>query len=71
MATNNRGREMNSKSMEKWSGIFLYLAALALIYIMLTGSDHAGGVYTLILISAIHNVGASIMKKLESNNGTL
>jgi hypothetical protein len=56
---------MNSKSMEKWSDIFLYLAALALIYIMLTGSNQAGGAYSLLIMSAIHNIGASIMKKLE------
>ena len=62
---------MNSKSMEKWSGIFLYLAALALIYIMLTGSNQAGGVYSLLIMSAIYNIGASIMKKLEGDDGTL
>jgi hypothetical protein len=56
---------MNSKSMEKWRGIFLYLAVLALIYIMITGSNQAGGVYSLLIMSAIHNIGASIMKKLE------
>tara|TARA_R110000787_G_scaffold180418_2_gene292544 strand:- start:113 stop:319 length:207 start_codon:yes stop_codon:yes gene_type:complete len=65
MATNNRGREMNSKSMEKWSGIFLLLSVLALIYIILTGSNQAGGVYSLLIMSSIHNIGASIMKKLE------
>jgi hypothetical protein len=62
---------MNSKSMEKWSGIFLYLAIAALIYIMLTGSNQAGGIYVLMLMSAIHNIGASIMKKLEGDDGTL
>ena len=51
--------------MEKWSGIFLYLAIAALVFIMLTGSNQAGGIYALILMSAIHNIGASIMKKLE------
>ena len=62
---------MNSKDMSKWSGIFICLAALALIYIIASGSNQGGGAYSLLLMSAIFNVGSAIMKKLESIEGNL
>ena len=62
---------MNSKGMSKWSGIFICLAALALIYIIASGSNQGGAVYSLLLMSAIFNVGSAIMKKLEGIEGNL
>lgn len=59
---------MSSKQMQRWSGIFLSLAVLALIYIVFFNSSKSGGAYTLLLMSAIFNASSSIMKKLESIN---
>ena len=62
---------MNSKDMSKWSGIFICLAALALIYIIASGSNQGGGAYSLLLMSAIFSVGSAIMNKLEGIESNL
>ena len=65
---------MNSKSMEKWSGRFLLMSLLAIIY-ELIANTFSTGVFYFLLAALIFNVGASIMKKLEEiminiiNNG--
>ena len=65
---------MDSKSMKKWSGRFLLMSLLAIIY-ELIANTFSTGVFYLLLAVLIFNVGASIMKKLEEiminiiNNG--
>jgi len=61
---------MNSKDMEKWSGIFLVLSALAIIYEVAASSFSAGALYFLIA-ALILNVGSAIMKKLEGIEGEI
>lgn len=56
---------MSSKDMEKWSGIFLILSALAIIYGVVANSFSIG-VFCFLIATLVFNVGASIMKKLES-----
>ena len=55
---------MNSKLMEKWSGRFLLISLLVVIY-ELIAVTYSTGVFYFLLASLIFNVGASIMKKLE------
>ena len=65
---------MDSKSMKKWSGRFLLMSLLAIIY-ELIANTFSTGVFYFLLAALIFNVGASIMKKLEEiminiiNNG--
>ena len=61
---------MNSKSMEKWSGIFLILAVITIIYELFAPTS-SFGVFFCLIMGTIYNIGASIMKKLEDDNGTL
>jgi len=56
--------------MEKWSGIFLILAVITIIYELFAPASSFGAFFCLIM-GTIYNVGASIMKKLEDDNGTL
>ena len=55
---------MNSKSMEKWSGIFLILAVITIIYELFAPTS-SFGVFFCLIMGTIYNIGASIMKKLE------
>ena len=56
---------MSSKSMENWSGIFLVLSVLTIIFDLLATNSSDGGVYFCLVMSAIFNIGASITAKLE------
>ena len=55
---------MDSKLMEKWSGRFLLMSLLAIIYELIVDT-FSTGVFYFLLAALIFNVGASIMKKLE------
>ena len=61
---------MSSKDMEKWSGIFWVLSALAIIY-EVVASSFSAGVFYFLIAALIFNVGASIMKKLEVIEGKI
>ena len=55
---------MNSKSMEKCSGIFILLAVITIIYELFAPTSSFGAFFCLIM-GTIYIIGASIMKKLE------
>lgn len=61
---------MSSKDMEKWSGIFLVLSVLAIIYEVVASSFSTGAFYFLIA-ALILNVGSAIMNKLEGIEGEI
>ena len=61
---------MNSKGMSKWSGVFLLLGMVTIIFDLLATASYDGGVYFCLVMSAVFNVGSSIMKKLESLEAT-
>jgi hypothetical protein len=62
---------MNSKDMSKWSGIFLLLSVLVIIFDLVATNKSDGGVYFCLVMSTILNVGSAIMKKLEGIEGNL
>ena len=61
---------MNSKGMSKWSGVFLLLGMVTIIFDLLATASYDGGVYFCLVISTVFNVGSSIIKKLESFEAT-
>ena len=56
---------MNSKQLLNWSGIFLLFAAIVLI-IQLISPSNVSYIFYILIMAAIFNVGASIMKGIES-----
>ena len=61
---------MNSKYMSKWSGIFLIISSLGIIY-EAAADSFSGGVFYFLIAALILNVGSAIMKKLEGIEGNL